>query len=142
MTGYDWLRALHVISIIAWMAGLLYLPRLFVYHCDAPAGSSQARTFAVMERRLLWAIATPAMAASWLFGLWLAFAGGWWTAGWFHAKLALALGLTVMHALFARWQRHFARDANRHGGKFYRIVNEVPTALMIAIVILAIGKPF
>ena len=139
---YEWLKAFHVIAIIAWMAGMLYLPRLFVYHCDAEPGSKQSETFKVMERRLLKAIINPAMIASWALGLWLVWQGGWYASGWFHAKLALVLALSALHGSLARWVRDFATDKNQHSPKFYRIINEVPTVLMIGIVILVMVKPF
>ena len=141
-TLYDWLKAFHLIAVIAWMAGMLYLPRLFVYHCEAEPGSPQSETFKSMERRLLKVIINPAMIATWALGLWLAWTGGWLTAGWLHAKLALVLILSGVHGLFARWVKDFAADRRRHSAAFYRIVNEVPTLLMIGIVILAIVKPF
>ncbi len=141
-TLYDWLKAFHLIAVIAWMAGMLYLPRLFVYHCEAEPGSRQSETFKTMERRLLKAIINPALVATWGLGLWLAWTGGWLTAGWLHAKLALVLILSGLHGLFARWVKDFAADRNRHSAAFYRIVNEVPTLLMVGIVILAIVKPF
>jgi putative membrane protein len=139
---YLWLKALHVIAVIAWMAGMLYLPRLFVYHCEAEPGSMQSETFKIMERRLLRGIINPAMVATWVLGLWLAFDGGWFASGWLQAKLALVLAMSAMHGLLARWVRDFAADQNRRPQKFYRIINEVPTLLMIGIVILAIVKPF
>jgi putative membrane protein len=139
---YDWLKAFHLIAAIAWMAGMLYLPRLFVYHCEAAAGSPQSETFKTMERRLLKAIINPAMIATWGLGLWLVWTGPWLTAGWLHAKLALVLILSGVHGLFARWVKDFAADRNRHSAAFYRVVNEVPTLLMVGIVILAIVKPF
>ena len=139
---YDWLKALHVIAVIAWMAGMLYLPRLFVYHCEAQPGSKQSETFKVMERRLLKAIVNPAMIAAWLLGLGLAWQGGWFAAHWLQAKLVLVLLLSGVHGLLARWVRDFAADANRNSQKFYRIINEVPAILMVAIVILAVVKPF
>jgi putative membrane protein len=139
---YLWLKTLHVISVIAWMAGLLYLPRLFVYHCEVEPGSESAERFKVMERRLLRAIMNPAMIASWVFGLWAAWEGDWFSAGWLHAKIALVLLLTGAHMAMAKWRREFAEDRNTHSQKFYRIANEVPTVLMILIVILAVGKPF
>ncbi len=139
---YEWLKALHVMSVIAWMAGMFYLPRLYVYHCKAEKGSVQSETFKIMERRLLRAIINPAMISSWLFGLLLAWQGGHFSAGWFHGKLLLLLGMQIIHAGYARWRRHFAEDANRHDERFYRIMNEVPTLLMIGIVILVIVKPF
>jgi putative membrane protein len=139
---YLWLKALHVIAVIAWMAGMLYLPRLFVYHCDAEPGSRQSETFKTMERRLLRGIINPAMVATWALGLWLAFDGGWFASGWLQAKLALVLAMSAMHGLLSRWVRDFAADQNRRPQKFYRIINEVPTLLLIGIVILAIVKPF
>ena len=142
MIPYEWLKALHVISVIAWMAGMLYLPRLYVYHADAKPGSELSETFKVMERRLLRAIINPAMIAAWVFGLWLAWAGNHWGEGWFHGKLALLLLMQIVHACLARWRRQFAADANTHSARFYRFMNEVPTLLLIGIVILAIVKPF
>ena len=139
---YLWLKAVHIIAVIAWMAGMLYLPRLFVYHCEAELGSKQSETFKVMERRLLTVIINPAMVATWVLGLWLAWDGGWLLAGWFHTKLVLVLLLSGIHGMFSRWVRDFAADRNRHSQKFYRIINEVPTLLMIGIVILAVVKPF
>lgn len=144
MDLYLWIKALHVISVIAWMAGLLYLPRLFVYHTRQAPGSEASETFKVMERRLLKAITTPAMIASFVFGGWLMWELGEsvWHLGWLHAKLACVVGLTAVHGLLARWQRDFAKDANRRSETFYRVVNEVPTLLMIAIVVLAVVEPF
>jgi putative membrane protein len=139
---YPWLKALHIISLIAWMAGLLYLPRLMVYHTATEPGSLQSETFKVMERRLLAAITTPAMIASWVFGLVLVIQGGWWSSGWLHAKLFLVLLLSAYHALAASWVNVFATDRNTRSARFYRIANEVPTVLMIAIVILVVVKPF
>ena len=139
---YLWLKAFHVIAVMAWMAGMLYLPRLFVYHCAAEAGSTQSETFKVMERRLLNAIITPAMVVSWVLGLWLAWAGGAYAAGWLHAKAALVLALSALHGFFVRCVRQFALDENRHSQNFYRIINEVPAVLMVGIVILAVVKPF
>ena len=141
-TLYLWLKALHIIAAIAWMVGMLYLPRLFVYHCEAEAGSRQSETFKVMERRLLQAIINPAMVATWVLGLWLAWDAGLYRSGWLHAKLALVLAMSAMHGMFVRYVRDFADDRNRHTQRFYRIVNEVPTLLMIAIVILVVVKPF
>jgi putative membrane protein len=139
---YLWLKALHVIAVIAWMAGMLYLPRLFVYHCDAEIGSRQSETFKVMERRLLRAIINPAMVATWVLGLWLAYESGFFKAGWLHAKLALVIAMSAIHGFNVRWVRAFAEDRNVHSQKFYRAMNEIPTLLMIAIVILVIVKPF
>jgi putative membrane protein len=139
---YLWLKALHLIAVISWMAGMLYLPRLFVYHAAVEPGSPQSETFKVMERRLYKFIMSPAMMVAWLVGLVLAFQGQWFTAGWFHAKLALVLAMTVVHGLFGHWATEFGRDRNRHSQKFYRVANEIPTVLMIAIVILVVVKPF
>jgi protoporphyrinogen IX oxidase len=139
---YEWVKAFHIIAVIAWMAGMLYLPRLFVYHCEAEPGSRQSETFKVMERRLLKAIINPAMIATWLLGLWLAWEGHWFTAPWLHLKLALVIALSAAHGFFARWVKDFAADRNRRSQKFYRIINEVPTIGMILIVILVVIKPF
>lgn len=139
---YDWLKALHVISVIAWMAGMLYLPRLYVYHCEATPGSKESETFKVMERRLLKAIINPAMGATWIFGVSIAWLGHHWDQPWFWAKVVLVLGMQGAHGGLARWQREFAEDSNRHSQRFYRFINEVPTLLMIGIVILVIVKPF
>ncbi len=139
---YEWIKALHVIAVISWMAGMLYLPRLFVYHCEAEIGSRQSETFKVMERRLLRAIINPAMIVTWLAGIYLAWAGHWYLSGWFHAKLLLVLVLSGVHGFFSRCVRAFAADQNPHSQKFYRIINEVPTVLMIAIVVLVTVKPF
>ena len=142
ITAYPWIKALHVIAVISWMAGMLYLPRLFVYHCEAEAGSRQSETFKVMERRLLHAIINPAMIATWVLGLWLAFDGGFLKAGWLHGKLLLVLILSGIHGFFTRAVRDFAADRNARSQRFYRIINEIPTVLMIGIVILVIVKPF
>ena len=139
---YLWLKALHIIAIIAWMAGMLYLPRLFVYHCEAASGSVQSETFKVMERRLLRAIINPAMIASWVLGIWLAWSGNFLSAPWLHGKLVLVLAMSGVHGMLARWMKDFAADRNRHTQKFFRIMNEVPTVLMIGIVILVVVKPF
>ena len=144
MDWYPWLLALHIISIIAWMAGLLYLPRLYVYHCQQAPGSAASETFKVMERRLLRFIMNPAMIASFVFGALLLWWLGTsvWSMGWLHAKLTLVVLLTVVHGMMANWRGGFDEDANRHSERFYRIMNEVPTILMIAIVILVTVKPF
>ena len=142
MTLYLWIKSLHVLSIIAWMAGLLYLPRLFVYHCGAAAGSEMSETFKVMERRLLRAIMTPAMIVAWITGLTLAVQAGFFTAGWMHLKLLLVLIMSGAHGYMSRCVRTFAADANQRSHKFFRVLNEVPTLLMIVIVVAVIGKPF
>ncbi|CAO3352664.1 protoporphyrinogen oxidase HemJ [Azospirillum melinis] len=140
---YEWIKALHVISIIAWMAGLLYLPRLFVYHCQVQAGSEASETFKVMERRLLRAIMNPAMIAAYVFGItMIVLTPEWMKQGWLHAKLLFVLLLTASHMMMARWRRDFALDRNTRPQRFYRIANEVPTLLMIGIVIFVIVKPF
>ncbi len=139
---YLWIKAVHVIAIIAWMAALLYLPRLFVYHVAAEKGSVQSETFKVMERRLLKAIMTPAMIVALATGLWIATTGNWWTFGWLHVKVALVVVLAGMHGLMARWVKDFAADRNTRSAKFYRVMNEVPTLAMIVIVILVVVKPF
>ena len=139
---YLWLKAFHIIAVISWMAGLLYLPRLFVYHTMAKPGSEQSETFKVMERRLLNFIMTPAMAVAWILGIVLVLQGQWMTAPWFLVKFALVIALSLMHGLFSHWVVEFSFDRNRHTQKFYRIVNEIPTVLMIAIVLLAVLKPF
>ena len=139
---YDWFKAFHIVAVIAWMAGMLYLPRLFVYHCEAPPGSVQSETFKVMERRLLRAIINPAMVATWVLGLWLAYDAGFFTSPWLHAKLALVVVLSGVHGFFAARVRDFAEDRNTRPRRFYRIVNEVPTLIMIAIVVLVVVKPF
>ena len=139
---YLWLKAFHVIAVIAWMAGMLYLPRLFVYHCETPKGSIQSETFKIMERRLLKAIINPAMGATWILGLVLIWQGGWIASGWLHAKILLVLILSGVHGMLSRFVRDFAQDRNTRPVKFYRMINEVPTVLMIGIVILVIVKPF
>lgn len=138
----DWIKALHVIAVIAWMAGMLYLPRLFVYHCEAPAGSPQSEMLKVMEHRLLRIIVNPAMIATWVFGLTLAFVTGAYADLWFQLKLVLVLAMSGLHGMFAATVKRFARDANTRPQRFYRIINEVPMLLVIGIVILAIVKPF
>ncbi len=141
--AYLWVKALHVISIIAWMAGLLYLPRLFVYHVNAEPGSEQSETFKIMERRLLRAIMNPALAGSLLFGgVMLADSTTDWTEGWLHIKLVGVVGLIWLHMLMAKWRSEFAKDSNTRSHKFYRFANEAPTLLMILIVIMVILRPF
>ena len=141
---YLWIKAFHIIAVIAWMAGMLYLPRLFVYHADVVPGSPESAKFKVMERRLLKAIVNPAMIATWLLGLMLALtpASGGFAQGWLQAKLGLVVGMSAVHGFFSRCQRDFASDANCYSPRFYRIYNEIPAALMVLIVILVVVKPF
>jgi putative membrane protein len=140
--AYDWVKAIHLIAVISWMAGMLYLPRLFVYHVAAERGSVQSETFKVMERRLLRAIINPAMVVTWAAGLWLAWHGFAFQGGWLHAKLAAVLLLSGVHGYLAGAVRRFAEDRNEKPARHWRIVNEVPTLLMIAIVVLVVVKPF
>jgi putative membrane protein len=137
-----WVKAFHVVAVIAWMAALLYLPRLLVYHSGAAVGSEMSETFKVMEGRLLKAIAVPAMAAVWLSGGTLVWLTEAWREEWFYAKLVLVVLLSAYHGLLSRWVRDFARDENRRAARFYRLMNEVPTLFMILIVILVIVRPF
>ncbi len=138
----EWVKALHVISIIAWMAALLYLPRLFVYHTEAEVGSKQSETFKVMERRLYRGIMTPAMIGAWLFGLWMAFAFNVWGEAWFWVKFACVILLSGFHGMMGRYLKAFRDDRNDKPQKFFRAINEVPTVLMIIIVIMVIVRPF
>ena len=138
---YLWLKAFHIIAVISWMAGLLYLPRLFVYHTMAKPGSEQSETFKVMERRLLKYIMLPAMIVSWGLGIAMILQGHLLTVPWFQAKLVAVLALSAMHGLLSRCTRDFSLDRNRYTQKFFRIVNEIPTILMIAIVLLVVLKP-
>lgn len=149
MTGvlaaaYPWVKGLHIVAVIAWMAGLLYLPRLYVYHADVPIGSHRAAMLETMERRLLRGIMVPALAMTYGFGLLLAATPGVvdWHRGWIWAKLALVVLLTVFHLMLAYWRRDFAAGKFSHTSRFYRMVNEAPTLIMIAIVLLAAVKPF
>ncbi len=138
-----YIKAFHIIAVISWMAGLLYLPRLFVYHAESAKGSQQSETFKIMERRLLKYITTPAMVVSWALGLYLAVSVVDWGAdGWFHLKLVLVLLLSAYHGALAKWTKQFAEDKNTHSARFYRVANEIPTLLMIGIVILAVVRPF
>lgn len=141
---YLWLKAGHIIAVIAWMAGMFYLPRLFAYHCEAEPGSAESERFKVMERRLLRVIINPAMALTFAFGGALLALPGLvdWSQGWIQLKLGLVLLLAGFHGLLARWRSDFAAERNRHSSRFYRMINEVPTALVIGIVILAVVKPF
>lgn len=139
---YLWIKALHIIAVISWMAGLLYMPRLFIYHTDAPAGSEQSETFKIMEWRLLKLIMNPAMMISWMLGLYLAWSVYGFSGGWLHAKILAVVFLTATHVYFSRAVRAFARDQNTRSARHWRLLNEVPTVLMIIIVILVVVKPF
>lgn len=139
---YLWAKAIHILAVISWMAGMLYLPRLLVYHVDAEKGSVQSETFKVMERRLLRGIINPAMIATWVFGLWLAWKGFGFHGGWLHAKIGAVLLLSAVHGYLAGAVRKFAEDGNEKPARHWRMINEIPTLLMIAIVILVVVKPF
>ena len=139
---YEWIKAFHIIAVISWMAGMLYLPRLFVYHCEAEAGSKQSETFKVMERRLLKAIINPAMVVTWILGLAMVWLGDWYLSPWMHAKFALVIILSALHGMLVRRWREFSQDRNTRSQKYYRIINEVPALLMVGIVILVVLKPF
>lgn len=141
---YHWIKSLHIIAVIAWMAGMLYLPRLFVYHTQVRSGSEVSELFKVMERRLLRFIINPAMIVAWAAGIWLIIytnALDPQNGKWMHYKLLLLVFMQIVHSMLARYRRHFAKDANKHSAKFYRILNEVPTLLMIGIVILVVVRP-
>jgi putative membrane protein len=143
-TLYPWIKAFHIIAVISWLAGMLYLPRLYVYHCEVKPGSAESERFKVMERRLLRQIILPAMIAVWCFGLLLVFTPGVinWHAGWWHVKLASVLLLSGFHGALSRWRRDFLADRNTRSQRFYRIANEVPAVLMVVIVIMVIVRPF
>jgi putative membrane protein len=139
---YFWIKALHIVAVIAWMAGMLYLPRLFVYHADAAPGSQTSETFKIMERRLLRAITTPAMVATLLFGVSLGIVQGQWSEGWLHVKLLLVLGLAAAHGFMARYVKAFAADQRPQSETWFRWFNEIPTVLLVGIVLLVVFKPF
>jgi protoporphyrinogen IX oxidase len=141
---YPWLKAFHIMSMIAWMAGLFYLPRLFVYHCDTQRGSAESERFKVMERRLLKQIINPAMIGTWLFGILLVLTPGVidWHQGWWHAKLTAVILMSGFHGAASKWRREFMEDRNQRSPRFYRIANEIPTVLMVIIVIMVIVRPF
>ena len=139
---YPWLKAFHIIAVIAWMAGMLYLPRLFVYHCETTPGTPEYERFKLMERKLMRVIINPSMIAVWVLGLLLAHTLGVWAQGWFHAKLLLVTVLSGLHGFLSRWRRDFERGENRYSQRFYRIINEAPAVLMALIVILVVVKPF
>jgi protoporphyrinogen IX oxidase len=139
---YLWIKALHIVAVIAWMAGMLYLPRLFVYHASAAVGSEQSETFKTMEQRLLRYIMTPAMVVTWLLGIYLVVQGQYFAATWFHLKIVLVVAMSIGHGLLSHWTHDFAFDRNIRSAKFYRVANEIPTVILIVIVILAVVKPF
>ena len=139
---YLWLKALHIIAVIAWMAGMLYLPRLFVYHCETSPGTAEYERFKLMERKLMRIIINPSMVAVWILGLTLAQVQHTWGESWFHAKLLLVIVLSALHGMLSRWRRDFEHARNTKTQRFYRIINEVPAVLMIGIVILVVVKPF
>lgn len=138
---YAWVKAVHILAVIAWMAGMLYLPRLFVYHAESPLGSPQSETFKVMERRLYRAIINPALIVTWVAGLWLGWHGHWFADGWLHAKIFLVLCMSGLHGYFGAALRAFAEDRNKKSSRHWRMMNEIPTLLLIAIVILVVVKP-
>ncbi len=144
VAAYPWIKSAHILAVIAWMAGLLYLPRLFVYHASAELGSPQSETFKIMERRLQRGIMLPAMLGALLFGGLLAATPGIvdWRQGWIWVKLVLVVGLVLYHHALAFWRRAFAADRNRHSPGFFRVVNELPTVMLVAIVVLVVVKPF
>ena len=144
LPAYPWVKALHIVSVVAWMAGLLYLPRLFVYHASARIGSETSETFKVMERRLLRGIMNPAMIAAYAFGIVLLLTPGVvdWRMGWIYVKLASVVALTLVHHRLAVWRKDFAADANHRPARLFRIVNEVPTLLLLLIVVMVVVKPF
>lgn len=143
LLNYEWIRALHIIAVIAWMAGMLYLPRLFVYHADVETGAEPSETFKVMERKLLKVIMNPAMMATWLFGILMFWANpALMTEGWMHVKLLGIFAMTGLHGYFSKTVKVFAADANEKDHKFYRWANEAPTLAMIVIVIMAVVQPF
>jgi putative membrane protein len=141
-TLYPWLKAAHIIAVISWMAGMLYLPRLFVYHCETTPGTAEYERFSLMERKLMRIIINPAMIAVWVFGLLLADTIHAWSQPWFHVKLLMVVIMSGFHGMFSKWRRDFEKGANTRAQRFYRIVNEVPAVLMIIIVVLVVVKPF
>ena len=139
---YEWIKAVHIMAVIAWMSGMLYLPRLMVYHCDAEIGSKQSETFKVMEYRLLHYITTPAMVLVWIFGLYMSIEAPWYDELWLQLKVALVVLMSGLHGFLTARVKDFAADKNRFSQKFYRIINEVPAVLIVLIVILVVIKPF
>jgi len=141
---FPWTLAFHIIAMVAWMAGMFYLPRLYVYHCDTRPGSAESERFKVMERRLLKQIINPAMIATWFFGILLVLTPGLlnWAAGWWHVKLTSVLALSALHGGYARWRKDFLHDRNRRPARFYRIANEIPTVLLVVIIVMVVVRPF
>lgn len=141
---YLWIKAVHILAVISWMAMLLYLPRLMVYHCGAEIGSQQSETFKVMQRRLLRGIGTPAMLVSWALGLYLVISGGYLSDGtfWAHIKILLVVVMSALHMRFAWHVKRFAADENRHSERYFRFMNEAPALLMVFIVVLVVVQPF
>jgi putative membrane protein len=139
---YEWIKALHIMAVIAWMAGMLYLPRLMVYHCEAETGSKQSETFKLMERRLLRGIINPSMIAVWILGLYMAWDAPWYEELWLQLKVVLVLIMSALHGFLSARVRDFANDRNTYSQKFYRIINEVPAVLIVLIVLLVVLKPF
>jgi putative membrane protein len=139
---YPWFKAAHIIAVMSWMAGMLYLPRLFVYHCETTPGTPEYERFVLMERKLLRIIINPAMVATWVFGLLVAQSINAWSQPWFMAKMVLVIAMSAFHGLFSAWRRAFETGKNVKSQRFFRIVNEVPAVLMILIVILVVVKPF
>ncbi|MDP3409348.1 MAG: protoporphyrinogen oxidase HemJ [Bosea sp. (in: a-proteobacteria)] len=139
---YEWIKAVHILAVVSWMAGMLYLPRLMVYHVDAAPGSVQSETFKIMERRLLKGIMNPAMIVTWVLGLYLAWDAFGFRGGWLHGKILLVVLLSGIHGYLAGRVRRFAEDRNDKSGRFYRVINEVPALLLVGIVILVVVKPF
>jgi putative membrane protein len=139
---YEWIKALHIMAVIAWMAGMLYLPRLMVYHCDAEVGSKQSETFKLMERRLLRGIINPAMILVWILGLYMAIDAPWYDELWLQLKVVLVLIMSGLHGFLSARVRDFANDRNTYSQRFYRIINEVPAVLIVLIVLLVVLKPF
>jgi putative membrane protein len=139
---YLWLKAFHILAVIAWMAGMLYLPRLFVYHCEVQPGTAEYARFVKMEERLMRIIINPAMIAVWVLGILLAFSLNAWAEGWLHTKLLFVIILSGLHGFNSRWRRDFEKGQNKHTQRFYRIMNEVPFGLLVVIVLLVVLKPF
>jgi putative membrane protein len=141
---YEWILAGHIVSVIAWMAGMFYLPRLFVYHAGVDSGSDQSETFKTMEGRLLRAIINPSMVLAWSFGILMVFTPGIvdWGMGWPWVKAGLVIGMTMLHGFLVRWCRHFANDGNQHTARFYRWINEAPTVMVMVVVVMVVVKPF